>query len=478
MKSTRLLSLWLLSVSLLGYSLARTSLTDFVLYLIKHRVGTVAGVPKVVFYGLSPQYPLSGVLGEVIRSPKLDHVSKLVITRDMPQQDLPPFEPTLLILHGNVSSFFDGCMDVLRMIIPYTRVIVLTRYPSRELRNYAEILQALDFYHVYFLDGVRKVQIWLDVFTKYFEREIFGPRHYRNLRGKPVTALMYKDQSFSTLVLHWFSETAHLMNSTFERYPHKNDPFLLIICGFERRDLNKSKTLEIFILHSMMIVMFFVFSAYETILLSWMTKSPSSHRLRTLADLVESGIKIKSDLVTHNNLINHSIVGDILVNSTESVRNMDYVHAHIVGRETAERMIPRYYDPVQKLYRYTILDQPFSMFIQSYRFKFRSPLMEGFTRTMFVFFESGISKQWNAPLNWRTERYIGEDVYDDDDLHFSDLMPIWAALLLGDTTDVICTRDLLAIVSSIDIICTRDHLTTISSGSHHPGVPEKDVTTA
>lgn len=112
-------------------------------------------------------------------------------------------------------------MDVLRMISPYTRVIVLTRYPSRKLRNYAEILQALDFYHVYFLDGVRKVRIWLDVFTKYFEREIFGPRHYRNLRGKPVTALMYKDQSVSTLVLHWFSETAHLMNSTFERYPHK-----------------------------------------------------------------------------------------------------------------------------------------------------------------------------------------------------------------------------------------------------------------
>lgn len=216
----------------------------------------------------------------------------------------------------------------------------------------------------------------------------------------------------------------------------RNDPILLVVCGFEDYNLHGTSFTEKIALHSLMILMFFVICAYETKLVSMMISKPATREIHTIRDLVESGVKIKANLLTNPHLLENPFISDSLVNSSETIFQMDLTHAHIVQRTMAELTIPKYYDPVNRLHRYSILDQTLGIKVKAYVFAIRSSLVEVFEYTQAIFIESGIYDRWSINyMKAATERNFEclgiAQRQRNDSLYFSDFYPAWVAILFG-----------------------------------------------
>ncbi|KXJ79579.1 hypothetical protein RP20_CCG000280 [Aedes albopictus] len=74
----------------------------------------------------------------------------------------------------------------------------------------------------------------------------------------------------------------------------QNDPFMLAICGFERYQLRLARSHEKIILFSLIVLFFFITSAYENKFISLMTSYPRVRDPKTLADLRRAGIKVSA----------------------------------------------------------------------------------------------------------------------------------------------------------------------------------------
>ncbi|KAL1378504.1 hypothetical protein pipiens_015550 [Culex pipiens pipiens] len=228
-------------------------------------------------------------------------------------------------------------------------------------------------------------------------------------------------------VLIGILEIIHLMySSTF-----RNDPLLFVVCGFEEHDLHKTSRREKLILLSMVVLMFFITNAYSTKLIAMLINRPPSHPIRTLQDLVESGIKIKSNAQVHSYLSKHHILGNLTVLSNETVINMDMVHAHVVVRETAVGVLPMYYDHEHRLFRYHILDQTLNMVIYKFRLGRRSRLLEAFQFVCTALIEAGIEDYWRSTKFGNFVQLEATHNEIDEMLHFADLRLAWIALLGG-----------------------------------------------
>lgn len=84
--------------------------------------------------------------------------------------------------------------------------------------------------------------------------------------------------------------------------------------------------------------------------------------LRTFHDSEESGVKIKSNLLLNPVYADVHGVGSLIINSTETIFNMDMIHGHIVSRELAKLVLPMYYDSLHRLHRYQIMQQSLGVF--------------------------------------------------------------------------------------------------------------------
>ncbi|EDS30838.1 conserved hypothetical protein [Culex quinquefasciatus] len=228
-------------------------------------------------------------------------------------------------------------------------------------------------------------------------------------------------------VLIGILEIIHLMySSTF-----RNDPFLFIVCGFQKHDLNQTTRREKLILLALVVFMFFMTNAYSTKLIELLINRPSSHPIRTLQALVDSGIKIKSNTQVNSYLSKHHILGNSTVVSNESVFNMDMVHAHVVVRETAVGVLPMYYDHKHRMFRYNILDQTLNTVVYKFRLLKRSPLLEAFQLVCAALIEAGI-KDYLTSLAYPSLQKLGiMHTEVDEMLHFADLTPAWMGLLGG-----------------------------------------------
>ncbi|KAL1401146.1 hypothetical protein pipiens_006843 [Culex pipiens pipiens] len=141
--------------------------------------------------------------------------------------------------------------------------------------------------------------------------------------------------------------------------------FFLSVCGFERCDLNKTKRWEKLILLAVIVLMFFTTCAYETKLISLMSCPPIAGNIRTIQDLLNSGVGIKVNLLMNSLFDYYPMLRDIFVNSTDLLTELDGVHAYVCLGRLAETFLPAYYNREQKMNRYGILDQTFSMFVCS-----------------------------------------------------------------------------------------------------------------
>lgn len=264
-----------------------------------------------------------------------------------------------------------------------------------------------------------------------FDRVLLAPRS--PLQMVQLLTLPFSWQVWTTLILLLISvEVIHLaVPRTF-----RNEPILMVVCGFERYDLHKADRCEKMALFSLIVLLFFMSRAYETRLLSMMVSRPATRDINTIQDLVESGIRIKHDLLTGTAFLDDHNLKSLVVNSTKnSVLNMDGVHAYITERFLAKLVLPKYYDPEQRMNRYHIMDESVGIAHVGFFLRVRSPLVDMFGHTMTVLLESGIHGHLSvASATFKIEKDIAgyqRLSTGDDSLYFEDLFPAWMALLVG-----------------------------------------------
>lgn len=217
----------------------------------------------------------------------------------------------------------------------------------------------------------------------------------------------------------------------------KNDPILLVVCGFERRELHQAGRWEKVIFLPLIILMFFLSNAFETKIISMMVSKPSIQRIKTMDDLHESGLKFYADLDNFPEHVNHSLLGKIAVQGNTT---------HIFERNPDAAMIwPSHlislfhdmsfdYERMQPFY--VVLEGDHYDGIEMYGTSLRCPLLEVFRYIHSTLVEAGLMDLW-------TRQYIcvfrlvmiGQrlrvDIADKDDLNFHDMQIAWLIIGIG-----------------------------------------------
>lgn len=217
----------------------------------------------------------------------------------------------------------------------------------------------------------------------------------------------------------------------------RNDPFLLAVCGFERHNLHRAGRWEKAVLLSLIILMFFMTNAFETRIVSLMVNKPSIQRIKTLADLTQSGLKFYADLENTPFNINHSVVGKMIVQGKamelyEAAAGVARFEAH----EKVQLLIDSTFDYDRMQSFYVALDYERYEAPETYLTSWRSLFLEPFRYIHLILTEAGLMDFWKR--QWRDDlrsQYIGRrprvDSESEVELNFEDMEPAWMALLIG-----------------------------------------------
>ncbi|KXJ81495.1 hypothetical protein RP20_CCG019491 [Aedes albopictus] len=184
----------------------------------------------------------------------------------------------------------------------------------------------------------------------------------------------------------------------------KNDPILLVLCGFERYNLHHASTREKLIFLALIVYFFLMLNAYETRIISFMTNKPLIGELRTLRDLATFGIKLKLDKYTHLSLQNDSLLRGITFDDSDERRvRFDRVSAYYGAKRDMERnmQMPYNYDFGKRRTFYYMIEETIGMNIGTYIMISRSGLLELFYHTERVFFEAGLLHKWETDEHLR-----------------------------------------------------------------------------
>lgn len=211
----------------------------------------------------------------------------------------------------------------------------------------------------------------------------------------------------------------------------RNDPILLVVCGYERFSLHKARSMEKLVLLGFIVFTFFITHAFETKFLSVMISRPATREIKSIQELIDSGVKIKVNLLGTPDFANHEILRNKLVNCSEDVSQMDYINAYIGERRISERLLPRYYDSENRLQRYRIMDQTLGMFVVAYEFSVRNPLKEAFGYTHTVLIESGILRYWDMVYEHLVRKKSLLSGNTRTLLTLSDLLPAFLTIMYG-----------------------------------------------
>lgn len=266
-------------------------------------------------------------------------------------------------------------------------------------------------------------------------------------RGRPLNAVELMLMPFSwqvwavLLTILALSEiTKHLAPNLF-----KNDPILLIVCGFERHNLHKAGPTEKIILLSLIIVMFFMSNAFETKIVSLMISKPSIQQIKSLADFDEHGLKFRYDLDVKPHAATHPVIGKYVVHGADNNFATDYVpgFAVYVNHNSLDIRLRLAYDFERGQPFYVALDERYYDGIQAYRTASRSKLTEVFQFTYVALDEAGILGQWQRQSDdeaynayWGRRRPRGK-LDDETYLNIGDMLPAWMALAIGSCVSLV-----------------------------------------
>ncbi|KXJ73373.1 hypothetical protein RP20_CCG015887 [Aedes albopictus] len=233
-------------------------------------------------------------------------------------------------------------------------------------------------------------------------------------------------------------ELIHLAN------PHlfKNNPTLLIICGFERYDLHRASAREKLIFLSLIIFFFLMINAYETRIISFMIEKPSIKKIESVQELIDSGLQLAAPKINKMGLFkNEKFSGMLLDISDTPVDDLDGTNAYYGMSRYMENRIrmPANFDFKKGRPNYYILDGTDGLQVCLYWLPWYDSLMEMFGYTERIFFEAGLLPKWEKDelsdfnsLQRRWLRKKGLDLAEvEERLAIRDMLPAWIAIGVG-----------------------------------------------
>lgn len=243
-----------------------------------------------------------------------------------------------------------------------------------------------------------------------------------------------------------------------------NDPFLLVVCGLERHDLHRAGRWEKIIFLPLIILMFFVSNAFETKVVSLMISKPSIHKIKTLDDLRQSGLKIFVDLENNPHYANDTLLGSMVVQGTLLELN-DAVPNTALRWDTdlvdALKDITFDYERMQPFY--VVLDQTIYEGPELYSTSTRNQLIKDLRFVHITLVESGLMSLWKRQWGSRLRRsYIGKrsrpDINDKVELNFDDMKTAWIiwGIGMGVSTVGFILEQLKQLLCSLTFATKRD----------------------
>lgn len=217
----------------------------------------------------------------------------------------------------------------------------------------------------------------------------------------------------------------------------QNDPFLLIVCGFERHDLHRASRCEKIIFLPLIILMFFMTNAFETKIISLMVERPSIQRINTLEDLWQSDLKFFVNLETKPHYAQHPIVGKLAVHGKYPSYADKIPDACLLWEDhIAEVLQDVTYDYEQRQPFYVALDYNFYDRPELFATSQRDPFLKVFRYVHRILVEAGLISLWKQ--QWREQlRYdiMGQrskvDMPDKVNLDFNDMKSAWMVVGIG-----------------------------------------------
>lgn len=217
----------------------------------------------------------------------------------------------------------------------------------------------------------------------------------------------------------------------------QNDPILLVVCGFERHNLHAAGRWETVILHSLIILMFFMSNAFETKIVSLMVSKPSIQTIKTLEDLVNSDLKIYDNLEKNPDLLKHPVVGNLLAHAEAPNVYDKLPDAAILANSVwVGRLHEIAFDFERMQSFYVVLEGEYFGGSESYVLKFRSAFLDVFQRIHVVLTENGLMNLWKKRWDDRMiQKYVGRRykarITNKVDLDIGDMQPAWVTLAVG-----------------------------------------------
>lgn len=517
---------------------------NYLVSTVEHYAWHHTGVFTCVFYDMSSRRPFDNILGEVLRSPRLDHVVKLTFNGTQMSRDTLdeiPDSPSMVLIYPGTNAKvversvnFTGGSALSGLFNPATKVLVLStnkhmmslfirkvgvnwRYnkmayfgcerlalflcntvkcaelspgmhPGYLFSNFHRRLtgRLLTYYTVRpFVSMTDPVLRWVKEMGTYFNTEVMRVDHgcilgqsfnecmdkfrheiegvdiklendvwqdgFRTVfttipmitrilvpRDRPLNAAELLLLPFSRevwILLLVILVMAEVMKQIFPDH-FKNDPILLVVCGFERHDLHQAGRWEKIVLHSLIILMFFASNAFETRIISLMISKPSIQRIKTLEDAARAGVRFFADLDRFPWFANHSQIGKLFVNGIQEFYETTPGMGVFVDDDTAKIAPITSFDYERKQPFYEALDFRSLDAFNAYLMSFRNPFLVEFEHIHLKLVEAGIYEWWNQHnIRLIINAVVGRRERDDVDskiyLDMDDILPAWMILGVG-----------------------------------------------
>lgn len=217
----------------------------------------------------------------------------------------------------------------------------------------------------------------------------------------------------------------------------KNDPILLVVCGYERHDLHQAGRWEKAVLLPLIVLMFFLSNAFETKIISLMVRKPSIQQIKTLDDLFHSELRFHVDLENLPGYAENPITGRLAVqgkvpNPTDKIQGV----AVAWMSDSIDVLHDMSFDHERMQQFYVILEGEYFNCIEMYGSTIRFPLLEVFRFVHLAWIEAGIMIHWNKKYKYAV-RYVYNgirpkfDIDDKTELEFDDLQIAWLIVASG-----------------------------------------------
>lgn len=199
------LLLFVLFKSVLGYSSDPDAL-DYILRSIEHEASIESGLFRCVFYDLSQQNSFRNFLGDILQSPRLEHVLKYVVTNGSFENKLDylPWHPSMLLIYPGTDADYLLLEETIRNIAfvlncfnPTTKVVVFVDAADHNLiRKVLALVHGTGFASIVFFDPVSMCTYLFNPVILDFYQKPPAPMYLftwlrREIRGHNLTYVLF-----------------------------------------------------------------------------------------------------------------------------------------------------------------------------------------------------------------------------------------------------------------------------------------------